>query len=164
MRSKEIQALIAYRMQRSEESLQAAEIMFQNQMLTFAMNRIYYAMFYAVQACLVLDGTGECKTIGKRARMLGLVFCSLGQRLTHASGRLMMPGPAYRLTHLGGEACVPGSCHLVQAQGLNILVDCGAVQGNDRAVAMDDRPVRLPPSTTCCSPMPISTTSAACLG
>jgi len=51
MRSEEIQALIAYRLQRSEESLQAAEIMFQNQMLTFAMNRIYYAMFYAVQAC-----------------------------------------------------------------------------------------------------------------
>lgn len=38
MRSKEIQALIAYRMQRSEESLQAAEIMFQNQMFSFAMN------------------------------------------------------------------------------------------------------------------------------
>ena len=34
-----------------------------------------------------------------------------------------------------------GSCHLVQAQGLNVLVDCGAVQGNDRAVAMDDWPV-----------------------
>ncbi len=55
-----------------------------------------------------------------------------------------MPGPAYRLTHLGGETCVTGSCHLVQAQGLNILVDCDAVQGNDRAVAMDDWPV--PPS------------------
>ena len=52
-----------------------------------------------------------------------------------------MPVPPYQLTHLGGETCVTGSCHLLQAQGLNILVDCGAVQGNDRAVAMDDWPV-----------------------
>jgi len=36
---------------------------------------------------------------------------------------------------------VTGSCHLLQAQGLNILVDCGAVRGDDRAVAMDDWPV-----------------------
>ena len=40
MRSEEIRALISYRMQRAEESLQAAEIMLENQMLTFAMNRI----------------------------------------------------------------------------------------------------------------------------
>ena len=39
MRSEEIQALISYRMQRAEESLQAAEIMLQSQMLTFAVNR-----------------------------------------------------------------------------------------------------------------------------
>lgn len=61
MRSEEIQALIAYRMQRSQESRPAAEIMFQNQMLTFAMNRIYYAMFYAVQACVVLNGVSYSK-------------------------------------------------------------------------------------------------------
>ncbi len=52
-----------------------------------------------------------------------------------------MAGPAYRLTHLGGKACVPGSCHLLQSVGLNILIDCGAVQGNDRAVAMEEWPV-----------------------
>jgi uncharacterized protein (UPF0332 family) len=56
MKSEEVLALISYRMQRSEESPQAAEIMLHNQMLTFAMNRIYYAMFYAVQAVLVLNG------------------------------------------------------------------------------------------------------------
>lgn len=47
----------------------------------------------------------------------------------------------YRVTHLGGETCVTGSCHLVQAEGLNILVDCGAVQGNDRAMPMEAWPV-----------------------
>jgi metallo-beta-lactamase family protein len=44
--------------------------------------------------------------------------------------------------HLGGADCVTGSCHLLQAEGLNIMVDCGAVQGNDRAVPMERWPVR----------------------
>lgn len=34
-----------------------------------------------------------------------------------------------------------GACRLLQAAGLNILIDCGAVQGNDRAVAMEEWPV-----------------------
>jgi metallo-beta-lactamase family protein len=46
------------------------------------------------------------------------------------------------LIHLGGENCVTGSCHLVQAKGLNILVDCGSVQGNDRAVPVEQWPVK----------------------
>jgi uncharacterized protein (UPF0332 family) len=54
MKSKEIEALISYRMERSRESIRAAEIMFENDMLTFSMNRVYYSMFYAVQALLVL--------------------------------------------------------------------------------------------------------------
>ncbi len=48
----------------------------------------------------------------------------------------------FKLTHLGGESCVTGSCHLVQVNGLNILVDCGMVQGGDRALPLDDWPVR----------------------
>jgi len=61
MRPEDIQTLISYRMQRAEESLHAAEIMLQNQMFTFAMNRIYYSMFYAVQAALALDGVSFSK-------------------------------------------------------------------------------------------------------
>ena len=53
MKSEESFALIAYRLERSRESLRAAEIMFENNMLTFSINRVYYAMFYAVQALLV---------------------------------------------------------------------------------------------------------------
>ena len=53
MKAEESFALIAYRLERSCESLRAAEIMFENNMLTFSMNRVYYAMFYAVQALLV---------------------------------------------------------------------------------------------------------------
>ena len=37
----------------------------------------------------------------------------------------------YKITHLGAENCVTGSCHLFQANGLNIMVDCGLAQGND---------------------------------
>ncbi len=61
MTPEEIKALVSYRMNRSEESVQAAEIMLQNEMFTFAMNRIYYAMFYAVQAFLVLRGVSFSK-------------------------------------------------------------------------------------------------------
>ena len=35
------------------------------------------------------------------------------------------------IIHLGGENNVTGSCHLLQANGLNIMVDCGLAQGND---------------------------------
>lgn len=54
MKSKHIGALISYRMERSRESIRAAEIMLENEMLTISMNRVYYSMFYAVQALFVL--------------------------------------------------------------------------------------------------------------
>ncbi len=43
--------------------------------------------------------------------------------------------------HLGGERCVTGSCHLVRAGDVNILVDCGLTQGNDRARPMAEWPL-----------------------
>lgn len=46
------------------------------------------------------------------------------------------------IIHLGGADCVTGSCHLLQGNGLNIMIDCGAVQGNDIAVPMERWPVR----------------------
>ena len=56
MKSKNTESLISYRMERSKESIQAAEIMLENGMLSFAINRVYYAMFYAVQGLLALHG------------------------------------------------------------------------------------------------------------
>ncbi|MDZ4383927.1 MAG: MBL fold metallo-hydrolase, partial [Nitrospirota bacterium] len=49
--------------------------------------------------------------------------------------------PEFILTHLGGYEGVTGSCHLLQVKGLNILVDCGSVQGDDTAVTPEDWPV-----------------------
>lgn len=46
------QTLVDYRMEKSQESIKAANLMLKEEMLVFAMNRIYYAMFYAVQALL----------------------------------------------------------------------------------------------------------------
>jgi predicted metal-dependent RNase len=39
-------------------------------------------------------------------------------------------GKPRKVTHLGGENGVTGSCHLLQANGLNILVDCGAARAH----------------------------------
>jgi uncharacterized protein (UPF0332 family) len=54
-------ALSDYRMEKARESIKAARIMLNEKMLTFAMNRIYYAMFYAVQAALSKKGVSFSK-------------------------------------------------------------------------------------------------------
>ena len=46
------------------------------------------------------------------------------------------------IIHLGGENTVTGSCHLLQANGLNIMVDCGLAQGNDSVMPMKSWPVK----------------------
>ena len=46
------------------------------------------------------------------------------------------------IIHLGGENTVTGSCHLLQANGLNIMVDCGFAQGNDVVLPMESWPVK----------------------
>jgi metallo-beta-lactamase family protein len=45
------------------------------------------------------------------------------------------------LTHLGGQNTVTGSCHLLQCNGVNILVDCGLAQGSDTVGPMAGWPV-----------------------
>ena len=55
------QTLISYRLERARESLDAAQLLLSNGMLTSSMNRIYYAMFYAVQALLVLHDVSFSK-------------------------------------------------------------------------------------------------------
>ena len=46
------------------------------------------------------------------------------------------------IIHLGGEHTVTGSCHLLQANNLNILVDCGLAQGGDELIRFRDWPIR----------------------
>ncbi|NOY57632.1 MAG: HEPN domain-containing protein [Calditrichaeota bacterium] len=55
MTNEEKITLIKYRLERANESLKAAQLMLENSLYIPAMNRIYYSMFYAVQALLVLN-------------------------------------------------------------------------------------------------------------
>jgi uncharacterized protein (UPF0332 family) len=48
MKSKEAQALIEHRLEKSSKSITAAQLMLEKDMPTFAMNRVYYSMFYAI--------------------------------------------------------------------------------------------------------------------
>lgn len=85
MKSRDISALIAYRMQRAEDSLKAAKIMCDKNMLSFAMNRIYYTMFYSIQAALVLKDVsfskhGQVKAYMNRELVkTGILPLSLGR-------------------------------------------------------------------------------------
>ena len=54
MKSKETQALLEHRLDKSRMSIMAAELMIAKAMLRVAMNRVYYSMFYAIQALLIL--------------------------------------------------------------------------------------------------------------
>jgi uncharacterized protein (UPF0332 family) len=51
----EKRALVEYRLERAKESIKAAHLLFENKLFIPAMNRIYYSMFYSVQALLALD-------------------------------------------------------------------------------------------------------------
>ena len=54
----------------------------------------------------------------------------------------MNPKNPINLIHLGAENCVTGSCHLLQANGLTIMVDCGLAQGDDKGMRTEDWPVQ----------------------
>ena len=59
--------LIKYRLQKSKETLQDARIMFEKASLTSTVNRIYYAMFYAVNGLLLSNNLSSSKHSGVRS-------------------------------------------------------------------------------------------------
>ena len=61
MKPADLEALVAHRLQKSEEALQAARIMVDKHMFTFAMNRVYYSLYYAIQALLAKQGVSFSK-------------------------------------------------------------------------------------------------------
>lgn len=85
MKPEDKDALISYRIQRAEESLKAAEIMYDKKMFVFAMNRIYYSLFYAVQAALIVKDVsfskhGQVKAYFNREFVKpGIIPISLGR-------------------------------------------------------------------------------------
>ncbi|HIJ64850.1 MAG TPA: HEPN domain-containing protein [Candidatus Hydrogenedentes bacterium] len=58
---------VRYRLDQSRESLQAAEACLQSGYLRSAVNRVYYACFYAVSALLLAEGFRSAKHTGVRS-------------------------------------------------------------------------------------------------
>lgn len=56
--------LIKYRIERAKETLDDARLLFENRKLFSAVNRIYYAMFYIVNALLLTKGMSSSKHSG----------------------------------------------------------------------------------------------------
>jgi hypothetical protein len=59
--------VISYWLEKSKDSLESAELELAHGHLSFAVNRIYYACFYAVSALLLKDGKRFVKHSGVRA-------------------------------------------------------------------------------------------------
>jgi len=72
-----IDDLIQYRVNRAFETLREAETMIENQFWNAAVNRIYYACFYAVSGLLLKKGVDSSTHKGLR-QMFGLHFVQTG--------------------------------------------------------------------------------------
>ena len=64
MINENIKALIAYRLSQADESIKAAKTLLRERLLASAVNRAYYAMFYAVLALLALGKKETSKHSG----------------------------------------------------------------------------------------------------
>jgi uncharacterized protein (UPF0332 family) len=60
----DMQALVAYRLEQADESLESAQLLLENYKYRPAVNRSYYAMFYAVLALLALSSQETSKHTG----------------------------------------------------------------------------------------------------
>jgi uncharacterized protein len=67
MKEPELQALIAYRLERAAETLTEAQLMQREGHWNACANRLYYAAFYAVSALLIQGGHAAAKHSGIKA-------------------------------------------------------------------------------------------------
>lgn len=70
-------ALIKYRLERAHETIKEAELLLTGNYYNAAINRLYYACFYAAEALLLSKGISTRTHAGVRS-MLGLHFVSKG--------------------------------------------------------------------------------------
>ena len=59
MMTDNIQALVTYRLEQANESLEAARILLDKNLIRPSVNRAYYAMFYAVLALLASEDSAH---------------------------------------------------------------------------------------------------------
>jgi len=74
----ERKAVVAYRLARAKETLTEASVLIENKMWRVAVNRLYYACFYATTALLVNDGY-EAHTHSGVKTLLGLHYVRDGR-------------------------------------------------------------------------------------
>ena len=77
MNSAEREELIAYKIGRANETIDEVEVLIKNNLLYTAVNRLYYACFYAVSALLLKKEISARKHSGIK-QMFGLHFISTG--------------------------------------------------------------------------------------
>lgn len=75
--SQSFRDLIAYRLQRSDDTLHEADCLGANHMYSGAMNRLYYACYYAVSALLINENIHSSTHVGVKS-MFGLKFIKPG--------------------------------------------------------------------------------------
>lgn len=73
MDKKSIEALVNYRLQRSSDTMQEANVLFREKHYNTTINRLYYACYYAVSALLLKNGITAHTHNGAKT-MLGLHF------------------------------------------------------------------------------------------
>lgn len=112
MNPEDLEALIAYRMQRAADSMEEAQLMQQAGHWNTCANRLYYAAFYAVSALLVRDGHGASKHSGVKA-LFNRHYVKPGI-VTREHGRfynriydLRQEGDYMDFVFLGGDAVSP---------------------------------------------------------
>lgn len=89
--------LIAYRLQRANESLVEARDVFRLQHYILAINRLYYACFYAMSAMLIKDGHSAVTHAGIRS-LMGKLYVKTGM-LSRQEGKLF--SDLFNLRHTG---------------------------------------------------------------
>jgi uncharacterized protein (UPF0332 family) len=108
-----LKALIDYRLQQADESLQAAAVLFEKKLYRPSVNRSYYAMYYAVMGLLAAEKKETSKHSGVIAlfdrdfvkkglftkdfsRWLHAAF-DMRQRSDYAAGHTVLIGDAQKL-------------------------------------------------------------------
>ena len=78
LNEQEIQSLVTYRLQRANETLHEADILIENNCFNAAVNRLYYACYYAVIALLIKNHIQALTHDGVK-QMFGLHFVTTGK-------------------------------------------------------------------------------------
>lgn len=86
MNEKEKQKIISYRIKRAQETLEEVQLHIDNRLWTTAVNRLYYACYYAVSALLIKHDIKPLSHSGTR-QMFGLHFIKT-QKIPKELGKL----------------------------------------------------------------------------